>query len=227
MAFHFCPNCGAKLQYAEAEICPSCGVRIKPPPPPPGEIYATFRTRMLAYIIDNLVLAIPSAVIFYVITMNALSDALNGFSGLLSPLSGDMMSPQFYQSLPQPSSLDYGSLFSSLFGSSLDSLILSMAEAVVILLAIRWIYFAYMESSPRQATLGKAALGLVVIDGGSRRLSFARATGRWLGKLVSWATFGLGFFIIGFTEKRQGLHDIIAHTYVVHKNRYSPSIPPE
>jgi TM2 domain-containing membrane protein YozV len=30
----YCPNCGAELQYAEAEICPKCGVRIKNPPAP-------------------------------------------------------------------------------------------------------------------------------------------------------------------------------------------------
>ena len=74
--------------------------------------------------------------------------------------------------------------------------------------------------SPRQATFGKAALGLVVIDGGGHRISFLRATGRWLGKLLSWATFGIGFYLIQFTEKKQGLHDLIADTFVVYKNRY-------
>jgi hypothetical protein len=34
MAQNYCPNCGAELQYKEAEICPSCGVRIRPPEPP-------------------------------------------------------------------------------------------------------------------------------------------------------------------------------------------------
>jgi TM2 domain-containing membrane protein YozV len=34
MAQNYCPNCGAELQYKEAEICPSCGVRIGPPGPP-------------------------------------------------------------------------------------------------------------------------------------------------------------------------------------------------
>jgi uncharacterized RDD family membrane protein YckC len=95
-----------------------------------------------------------------------------------------------------------------------------MMETAVIVLAIRWVYFAYMESSPRQATFGKAALGLVVIDGGGHRISFLRATGRWLGKLLSWATLGIGFYLIQFTEKKQGLHDLIADTFVVYKNRY-------
>jgi len=29
----FCPTCGKELQYENAEICPNCGVRIRPPPP--------------------------------------------------------------------------------------------------------------------------------------------------------------------------------------------------
>jgi uncharacterized RDD family membrane protein YckC len=216
MAFHFCPNCGAKLQFAEAEICPGCGVRIKPPPPSPGEIYAGFWTRVFAYAIDTLILAVPGAAIFLFITMNAVSDAMDAFSGVMAPLSGDMISPQSFQT-------DY----TSLLGPLLGTFFLSMVEAGAIVLAMRWIYFAYLESSPRQATFGKAALGLMVIDGGGNRLSFARATGRWLGKLISWATFGLGFSIIGFTGKRQGLHDLIADTSVVHRNRYSPPPPPD
>jgi predicted amidophosphoribosyltransferase len=71
MPSNFCPNCGAKLQYPEAEICPSCGVRIKPPPSPPEEIYAGFWTRVFAYLIDTLILAIPSAIIIFFFSAGA------------------------------------------------------------------------------------------------------------------------------------------------------------
>ena len=30
----FCPTCGNQLKFENAEICPSCGVRIQPPPFP-------------------------------------------------------------------------------------------------------------------------------------------------------------------------------------------------
>jgi TM2 domain-containing membrane protein YozV len=33
MAQNYCPNCGAELQYKDAEICPACGVRIRQPEP--------------------------------------------------------------------------------------------------------------------------------------------------------------------------------------------------
>ena len=94
MPSNFCPNCGAKLQYPEAEICPSCGVRIKPPPSPPGDLYPGFWTRVFAYLIDTVILAIPSAIIIFFFTAGALSDAMNAFSGIMSPFSVDtILSP--------------------------------------------------------------------------------------------------------------------------------------
>src|SRR5512147_461689 len=34
MAKNFCPTCGAEQKFHEAEICPSCGVRVRDPPTP-------------------------------------------------------------------------------------------------------------------------------------------------------------------------------------------------
>lgn len=76
-------------------------------------------------------------------------------------------------------------------------------------------YYVLMEGSQKQATLGKMALGLRVTDVSGLRISYARAIGRYLGKIVSALTFGIGFLLIAFTEKKQGLHDMIAGTLVV------------
>lgn len=227
MPSNFCPNCGAKLQYPEAEICPSCGVRIKPPPSPPGDLYPGFWTRVSAYLIDTVILAIPSGIIVLFFPGGSLLDAMNPFSSIMNPFSvatipstGAILPSALYPpDLSSLLSLDLGSLV----GPLLESILLPMIEAAVIVLAIQWVYFAYMESSPRQATFGKAALGLMVIDGGGHRISFLRATGRWLGKLISWATLGIGFYLIGFTERKQGLHDIIADTCVVYRDRFRES----
>ena len=218
MPSNFCPNCGAKLQYPEAEICPTCGVRIKPPPTPPGDLYPSFWTRVIAYLIDVLILAIPSAIIVLLLTGGSFLDAMNPFSDMTNTFSmNSILSGTMIPSGSNPS--DLASLFGPDLGSLFSSLLFAIREATVIVLAIQWAYFAYMESSPWQATLGKAALGLIVIDGEGHRISFLRATGRWLGKLLCWDTFGIGFYIIGFTEKRQGLHDLIAGTFVTYKNR--------
>jgi uncharacterized RDD family membrane protein YckC len=49
----------------------------------------------------------------------------------------------------------------------------------------QWLYYAFMEASSKQGTLGKMAMGLAVTDLEGRRLTFARASGRFLGKGVA------------------------------------------
>lgn len=78
-----------------------------------------------------------------------------------------------------------------------------------------WLYFALMESSTLQGTLGKLAVGLRVTDLNGNRIGFGRATGRYFGKIVSIAILCVGFFMAAFTEKKQGLHDLMAGTLVV------------
>jgi uncharacterized RDD family membrane protein YckC len=46
----------------------------------------------------------------------------------------------------------------------------------IIWTARAWPYFAGLESSAWQASLGKRVLGMVVTDGAGRRISFGRAT---------------------------------------------------
>jgi uncharacterized RDD family membrane protein YckC len=78
-----------------------------------------------------------------------------------------------------------------------------------------WIYEAAMESSSKQATVGKMALGLRVTDLEGRRISFARATGRHFAKLLSAMILLVGYIMAGFTDRKQALHDMIAGSLVV------------
>jgi uncharacterized RDD family membrane protein YckC len=80
-----------------------------------------------------------------------------------------------------------------------------------------WLYFAFMESSGRQATLGKMALGIVVTDLEGNRIGFGRATARYFAKLLSFLILAIGVIMVAFTAKKQGLHDMIASTLVVKK----------
>lgn len=82
---------------------------------------------------------------------------------------------------------------------------------------IYWVYFAAMESSASQATIGKQAMGLMVTDLDGRPISFLRATGRHFGKYLSGCLLLIGYIMIFFTEKKQGLHDIIAGCLVVQR----------
>ena len=83
--------------------------------------------------------------------------------------------------------------------------------------ATGWLYEALMVSSSYQATLGKMALGIVVTDMRGRRISFLRATGRYVGKIVSSMLLLIGYLIQPFTGKRQALHDIMAGCLVLRK----------
>jgi uncharacterized RDD family membrane protein YckC len=90
-------------------------------------------------------------------------------------------------------------------------------RVMFIRIVIHWLYYALLESSAWQATLGKKALGLEVTDLGGSRINFARATGRFFAKILSGIIAFIGFLMIGFTQKKQGLHDIIAGTLVIRK----------
>jgi uncharacterized RDD family membrane protein YckC/Tfp pilus assembly major pilin PilA len=81
-----------------------------------------------------------------------------------------------------------------------------------------WLYSALLESSSRQATLGKMAFGIRVTDLDGQRIGFGRATGRYFAKWISGFTLGVGFVMAGFTQRRQALHDKIAGTLVLRKD---------
>ena len=82
-------------------------------------------------------------------------------------------------------------------------------------LVIGWLYFALMESSERGATVGKMAMNLRVVTDKGQRLSFLNATGRYFAKFVSALILGIGFLMVAFTERKRGLHDMIAGTLVI------------
>jgi uncharacterized RDD family membrane protein YckC len=87
-----------------------------------------------------------------------------------------------------------------------------------ITVVVTWLYFASMESSERQGTLGKMALGLFVTDMHGKRISFARASGRFFAKFITGLIpFFIGYIMAGFTEKKQALHDMIAGCLVLKK----------
>jgi len=85
------------------------------------------------------------------------------------------------------------------------------------------LYYAVQESSRYQATIGKRALGIKVTDLEGRRIGFGHALGRWFAAALSYLTFYVGFFMAGFTERKQALHDYVANTLVVDQWAYSDS----
>ena len=80
---------------------------------------------------------------------------------------------------------------------------------------IQWLYFAFMQSSDLQATLGQRLLKIKLVSLNGNPIDFGQATGRFFAKILSALIFGIGYFMFFFTEKRQCLHDILAGTIVV------------
>lgn len=99
--------------------------------------------------------------------------------------------------------------------------------------AVTWAYFAVLESSPLQATLGKLALGIRVEDRRGGTLSFGRASLRYWMKTLSTLTLMLGWLMAAFTPRHQALHDVIAGSVVVVSDavheappaHWDPSVP--
>lgn len=95
---------------------------------------------------------------------------------------------------------------------------LGVRELIIVgFLFVPWLYYALMESSSIQATLGKLAAGIKVTDEVGSRITFGRATGRYFAHILSGFTLGVGYAMVVFTRHRQALHDIIAGTFVVRR----------
>jgi uncharacterized RDD family membrane protein YckC len=76
-------------------------------------------------------------------------------------------------------------------------------------------YYVGLETSEKQGTWGKQIVGIKVTDMNGRRLTFGRAIGRYFAKILSGCTFGIGWLMPLFTEKKQTLHDMIAGCLVL------------
>jgi uncharacterized RDD family membrane protein YckC len=81
---------------------------------------------------------------------------------------------------------------------------------------VAWLYSSIMESSAKQGTLGKIATGIAVTGSRGERISFLRATVRYLCKTIL-SLCGAGYIIAAFTKKKQALHDMIVDSVVIIK----------
>ena len=67
------------------------------------------------------------------------------------------------------------------------------------------------------ATPGKLLMGCQIVDAGSGEpVSVRQGVFRYLGYYVSVLPLGLGFFWIAWDRRKQGFHDKIANTVVLH-----------
>jgi uncharacterized RDD family membrane protein YckC len=154
--------------------------------------YASFGQRLLALIIDTIAISVVRSVVVLpllaAIGLNIASD-IQDFD--MSD-TGDVL-------------------------KLITTLAAAIAALSLISTIITVLYFTLMESSKYQASLGKLALGIVVVDMDGNRIDFGKALIRNVGKLVSAFILLIGYIMAAFTDKKQALHDMIASTLVVKK----------
>lgn len=90
---------------------------------------------------------------------------------------------------------------------------------IMMLLIANWFYFVFMESSSRQATLGKQIMQIIVTDVREKRITSSKANLRYWSKIISAIPLFFGFIMGSYTPRKQALHDKIAKTLVLNKNR--------
>ena len=113
--------------------------------------------------------------------------------------------------------LGFGAVFEvnifALTPTDLDREGITILEGVMVL--ISWIYYAGMESTSPQATVGKLFMGIYVTDRNGDRASFGRSSLRYWAKYPSALILFVGFLMSIITRHRQALHDIIANCLVL------------
>lgn len=87
--------------------------------------------------------------------------------------------------------------------------------AYLVVLGMQAAYFVLQHASKHKATLGMRLCGIQVVNYDYKQLSKKQAFIRYLGYILSGMTFYIGFLMIAFTRKKQGLHDMVAKTYKI------------
>jgi len=210
----FCSKCGTNVTDGAA-FCSACGQPASPVTPvgtaparttpglPPAyaapahaitatlaDPYAGFWLRVVAHLIDNLLLLIGIAIL---VLIGVAMVGVGSIRASFESMNGE--APE----LP----------------AAMIAAIIFVGLASILLV---WIYNAGMEGSRHQGTLGKMALGLIVTDLQGRPIGFGQASGRYFAKIITGLIpLGIGFAMAGFTEKKQALHDMIASCLVLRR----------
>jgi uncharacterized RDD family membrane protein YckC len=204
--FIFCSKCGAQ-NFAAAQFCQKCGDGLsvgltQVSPAVPTQVYATapavaystvptapyggFWIRLLAHLIDHVILGAVAAPLFFILVLPAMLRVINEAERNQEP------SPEM-----------------------IVAIVSSIFIYVVLAFVGQWLYEALLTSSSWQGTLGKRVLQLKVTDELGNRIGFGRATGRFFAKILSSMFFCIGFIMVGLTDRKRGLHDMLAGTLVM------------
>ncbi len=200
----YCQGCGNAMYASQPPPPPNYGGYQQPnyqPQPMPGyppamnygpTNYAGIGARFLAALMDGVIIGIPIGIMSTVLSAMLAARVVTRAAG------------KTYN--PGMAATDVGSVFAG-FGF-----------IMIISVLLSWAYFAMMESSSWQGTIGKRIMGIQVTDINGGRISLGRATIRLAVKAFLSGWFLIGYIMAFFTQRKQTLHDMIAGTLVLTKS---------
>ncbi len=168
--------------------------------------YATFWRRFAAFLIDNTLihlLLLPFLFLYF---------KEKGLWDLLTTAINMRKSGFQFDTDSMGLTILFGSLFKAVF-------VLVFARAVFDML-----YHGIWEATKLQATPGKLAVNIKVVDAHGNRLSLIHSLTRNFLKILSNITFLIGYILALVTEKHQALHDKIANCYIINITHETPHL---
>jgi uncharacterized RDD family membrane protein YckC len=181
----------------ERPVAAADGVPPMPPSPPPflgvtdvaTPEYAGFWLRFGAWVIDYLILIVPFTIISLGMGLSTIAGAF------LEQMKTDQV-------------------------AAFEAYATAMLPITYVLMVIGFVYYTLFEASKWQATPGKMAVGIRVTDTDGQRISIARSAGRNAVRLTNVLRFPVPlplicYVVAAFTERKQGVHDLLARTYVL------------
>ncbi len=205
----FCPKCGKETD-ASGKYCQWCGsdsgsqavrpVAAAPVAPvvveeeegPEIGVYAGLGRRLIAWVVDTVIILLIGIIVV------SFFNLANGIKYAYYIVVQHAPVSELTES-----------------GAADAAIVPIIAAFGTLFVIIPWLYYASFESSRSQATPGKLLVGTVVTDLEGNKPTFARVTLRHFAKFISALIIFIGFLMIGFTKKKQGLHDKIAGCLVL------------
>jgi uncharacterized RDD family membrane protein YckC len=159
--------------------------------PAPGIGYAGFWIRVLAALIDGIIIGVPLFVIFFVVEGPTLTNYTTCVNNAIAS----------------------GTIVSTCSGAFTGAI----APFELFGLLVEFLYFVGLWSQ-LGGTLGQRMLGLHVVDAATgKHIGIGRAIGRFIGYLISSFVLSIGLIWAAFDPRKQGWHDKMASTFVVRK----------
>ncbi|MCY9089634.1 RDD family protein [Bacillus mojavensis] len=133
---------------------------------------AGFWIRVLAYLIDGIIVSVPSYIILFIINSVFIAGSI---------ATDPYMTKDEYM---------------------VKYLTLAFLPTMLIMIVISVLYYGLLTASKMQGTLGKKILGLKVVNEQGGRVSIGQAIGRYFAYILSGMIFYIGFIMVAFGEKK-------------------------